>query len=166
MGTGMGLPAGMSGPWMGMGMDARRLQGTALVGIPTRAGVPQTPLETPHGAAGLAGTCPFQALHYPAAHPSPGLIFPEVPPSHPIHDISLHPTCCVLFWAQGGPDPLTRLILRDGPGQWNVPCAPKLWLPTYIPQDQTISLDLSDEVTPKLPGSNLSELLTHHSITS
>lgn len=90
----------------------------------------------------------------------------KLPPNHPIHDIRLHPACCVLFWMQGGPDPLTRLILRDGPGQWNIPCAPKLWLPTYILQDQNISLDLSDEVTPKLPGSKLSELLTHHSITS
>lgn len=151
----------------GMGMDASRLQGMALVGIPSGAAVPQTPLETPHGSRWAGWHMPIPGCPSPCSPPLSRAGFPRSsPPAIP----SMSPICIPLVVCcsghRGAGLALTRLILREGSEHWNIPCAPKVWLPTCIPRDQTISFDLSDEVTPKLPGSSLLELLTCHSTTS
>lgn len=99
---------------------------------------------------GPAGTCLCRGLRCPAAQPSPGFVFPLVFPQ---------PSRAGAEWAQGG---LSRVRHRPGTSSGRVldrgspPCSPAT-ASHPCPTTGPTSLDLIDEVTPKLCRSNISQ---------
>lgn len=50
---------------------------------------------------------------------------------------------------------------REGPGHCNVPCAPKLWLPTYTPQTRPYPLTLPNYLEASCQSYSLTTLSPH-----